>query len=89
MEDIVKTRIEPGQIVTFAWARDLKELETPRLIVLGVGDISDSYRCYCYFWAEAAIYRGAPYGLGTVFEGIQRDNLVVIPDVKSRIQRKL
>jgi len=80
MENIVKTKIKPGQIVTFAWARDLKEWDTPRMIVLGVGSLSGSYRCYCYYSPESQ--RQA--WLGTIFDAVHRCNLIAIPEVKTK-----
>jgi hypothetical protein len=76
----MKTKIKPGQIVTFAWARDLKEWDTPRLIVLGAGLISESYKCYCYFSPEP----DRQGWLGTIFDGIHRCNLISIPEVKTK-----
>jgi len=72
----MKTKIEPGQIVTFAWARDLKEWDTPRLIVLGVGSLSGSYKCYCYFSPQPDRLDW----LGTIFTEIHRCNLIGIPE---------
>lgn len=78
----MKTKIKPGQIVTFAWARDLKEWDSPRLIVLNKGPVSGRCRCYCYYSPE--VQREA--WTGTIFNNVICDKLLVISEVQGEIK---